>query len=139
MGTGGHRKPPQRIRTADHSLPSPGKPRGSLVESWMGQETLWAMPLWGGARPARSLQGGDSPSGSRQMTRLCPAGHPNFTQIQSKRAVSGPTAHESTAEPLPAVMDNSENFFLNYIFQVVSTDHVPFKTREKMKVRVEAE
>lgn len=50
-------------RTADHSLPEPpGKPRGFSRESWMGQETLWAMPLWGGARPARSLQGGDSPS-----------------------------------------------------------------------------
>lgn len=49
--------------TADHSLPEPpGKPRGFSRESWMGREPLRAMLLWGGARPARSLPGGDSPS-----------------------------------------------------------------------------
>lgn len=63
-----------------------------------------------------------APRGQQTDDQALPTGAPpNFTQIQSKRAVSGPTAHrQSTAEPLPAVMDNSENFFLNYIFQVVS-------------------
>lgn len=107
----------------------------------MGQETLGAMPLWGGARPAQeeSLQGGDSLEGSRQMTRLCPPGHPQLHPDPKQEGSLGPTAHrESTAEPLPAVMDNSENFFLNYIFQVLQ--RIMFmQTREKMKVRVKAE
>lgn len=66
--------------TADHSLPEfPWKPQGFSHESWMQWEPLQAVPLWGGVRPAGSLQGGDSPSrAARQVTRLCPQGHPQL-------------------------------------------------------------